>query len=239
MLANNKHFIALLVIVVLALTVAAGTPGRRFVTGSAGTGTPAPPAPAVALPSLEASGVPDSGVLAPPMPDPVPPAAAGGELVLPPEEPPPPPKVCSTDAVTALNDEVRASLTGLLGTLRVPGESLNELIKLAAGCSDADPTTVMLDVALDFSESIPDLGLPFIDIPDLPAIPPLPADLLRPALAPLEDTIKDGCSQVATVALVLVIAPPAFQIPLAQSDIIQFLAPVSAFCAIFDDTGPA
>ena len=109
-----------------------------------------------------------------------------------------------------LLDQVRGPLTDLLGQ-PVPGASLRKLAAISAGCSTADPTTAVLDLALELAAFVPPTGLDQIDLPDLPGIDiPVPPEVID-LLEPLAPAIREGCANLATVAVLFVVLPPAVQ----------------------------
>lgn len=239
-LKTNQHFAAVLALLLVVLAAFPGSPARSLVEDIVSSPTPvaAPTtAPAVGLPVITPSG----GLTFTPSPPPTGgPALAPPVLVdpleLPPDEPLPPPPVCSTDALADVLDQVRAPLSELLG-LPVPGASIRKLAAISVGCSEADPTSAVLDLALEVAAFVPPTGIPPIDLPDLPGIDIPAGPEVVDLLAPLAPGIREGCSQLATVALVFVVLPPAFSLPFSQSDLIQFLGPATSLCALFDEDG--
>ncbi len=237
---SNKHFASVLALLLVVLAAFPGSPARSLVEDIVSTGPPvaAPVAqPAADLPVVTPSGglsfTPSAAPIAGPPAAPSPPTLVD-PLELPPSEPLPPPPVCSTDALADVLDEVRGQLTTVLG-LPVPGAAIRKLAAISTGCSEADPTTALLDLALEVAAFVPPTGLPPIDLPDLPGIDIPAGPELIDLLAPLAPGIREGCAQLATVALVFVVLPPAFSLPFAQSDLIQFLGPATALCALFDE----
>lgn len=235
----NRHFVGGLAVLLVILVAFPGSPVRALVADVVGvvpTPTPAvasPPAPAsgslpplrTAEPSLPVGpGEPPAGGAGP---------APGGSVELPPAPPDEPPPMCDTDAVADALDQLRAPLSEAIG-LPVPGSSVRKLAAIASGCSEDDPTVAVLDLALELAAFVPPTGLAPIDLPDLPGVevplPPGTAELL----APLAPAIRDGCANLATIALVMVVLPPALSLPFSQSDLIQFLGPATSLCALFD-----
>ncbi|MDP1793191.1 MAG: hypothetical protein Q8K63_03550, partial [Acidimicrobiales bacterium] len=164
---------------------------------------------------------------------------AAGELfrvVKPPAPEPAPPKPpCSTDAAVELADQIRAQASEIVGT-PLPGETIDNVAEFVAGCSDQTEAELVLDVALELLAHVPDAGLPHVDLPNLPPLPqlPIPPEVID-ALGPASGVFKEGCSQLGTVALLLLILPPAANLPVSPGDLIQFLAPANGLCALFDD----
>jgi hypothetical protein len=243
-LKANKHFASLLGVLLLVLAAFPGSPARSLIQDIVSGGpapAPASAAPATDLPApLPALG-PGNLPFPPAAPvdaaaPPTPPALVD-PLELPPAEPLAPPPVCGTDAVADLLDQVRAPLSDLLGQ-SVPGASVRKLAAIATGCSEAAPTTAVLDLALEVAAFVPPTGLDLIDLPDLPGIDIPAGPELAAVLAPLAPAIREGCANLATIALVFVVLPPAFSLPFAQSDLIQFLGPATSLCALFDEGAP-
>lgn len=237
----NKHFASVLTLLLVVLVAFPGSPARSLVEDIVSGGpTPVPPTapPAAGLPVVAPSGgltfTPPAALTGPAAPTP---PALVDPLELPPNEPLPPPPVCSTDALADALDQVRGQLTAVLG-LPVPGESIRKLAAISTGCSEADPTSAVLDLALEIAAFVPPTGIPPIDLPDLPGIEIPAAPELVDLLAPLAPGIREGCAQLATVALVFVVLPPAFSLPFSQSDLIQFLGPTTSLCALFDEEAP-
>lgn len=241
-LGGNRHFAAFVAAIAIPLLFFPGSPAAIFLIGES---TPTPvlttnaPAPRPSTPDIVGPPVRTQTRAADPssssptsIPEPI--AEIFDDLVLPPAGPPVPDVPCDTDAVVETADTIRASLAGIAGS-PIPGESIEDLAELAAGCSDSSEAEVVLNLALEIATYVPDLGLPIIDLPDLPALPdlPIPAEAIA-ALGPVAEQIRTGCQQLGTVTLVLVIAPPAFHLPFTQSDLIQFLAPANAVCGYFD-----
>jgi hypothetical protein len=241
----NKHYASVLAVLLLVLAAFPGSPARSLIQDIV-SGEPAPTAPVAApaaglpapLPALGPGALP-SFTPATPGPDPARPSAPAlvDPLDLPPAEPLPPAPVCGTDAVADLLDEVRGPLSELLGQ-PVPGASVRKLAAIATGCGDADPTTAVLDLALEVAAFVPPTGLDLIDLPDLPGFDIPAGPELAGLLAPLAPAIREGCANLATIALVFVVLPPAFSLPFAQSDLIQFLGPATSLCALFDEEAP-
>lgn len=238
---SNKHFASVLAVLLVVLAAFPGSPARSLIEDIVSTSPPATTAP-VAPPAPTLPVVTPSGGLSftpsvtPPANPPAPPALVD-PLELPPSEPLPPPPVCSTDALADVLDEVRGQLTAALG-LPVPGAAIRKLAAISTGCSEANPTSAVLDLALEVAAFVPPTGIPPIDLPDLPGIDIPAGPELVDLLAPLAPGIREGCSQLATVALVFVVLPPAFSLPFSQSDLIQFLGPTTALCALFDEEAP-
>jgi hypothetical protein len=235
---TNRHFAAVLALLLVVLAAFPGSPARSLVediVSSSPTPIAAPTtAPAIDLPVITPSGGLSFTPSPPPAGSPAPaPPALVDPLELPPDEPLPPPPVCSTDALADVLDDLRAPLSELLG-LPVPGASIRKLAAISAGCSEADPTSAVLDLALEVAAFVPPTGVPPIDLPDLPGIDIPAGPEIVELLAPLAPGIREGCSQLATVALVFVVLPPAFSLPFSQSDLIQFLGPATSLCALFD-----
>lgn len=239
---SNKHFASVLAVLLVVLAAFPGSPARSLVEDIVSTGPPATVAP-VAQPAADLPVITPSGGLTftpppPPTGGPAPaPPALVDPLELPPSEPLPPPPVCSTDALADALDQVRGPLSELLG-LPVPGASIRKLAAISTGCSEADPTSAVLDLALEVAAFVPPTGIPPIDLPDLPGIEIPAGPELVDLLAPLAPGIREGCAQLATVALVFVVLPPAFSLPFSQSDLIQFLGPATSLCALFDEEAP-
>lgn len=240
-LSGNRHFAAFVAAIGIPLLFFPGSPAAIFLIGEA---SPTPvlttdsPVSQTSVPDIVGPPVrtdaPSAAPASTPTSIPAPIAELFEDLVLPPAAPPVPEVPCDTDMAVETADTVRASLAGIVGS-PIPGDSIEDLAELAAGCSDSTEAEVVLNLALEIATYVPDLGLPVIDIPDLPSLPdlPIPAEALA-ALGPVAEQIRSGCQQLGTVTLVLVIAPPAFHLPFTQSDLIQFLAPANALCGYFD-----
>ena len=239
----NKHFASVLAVLLLVLAAFPGSPARSLLddivssgpppTTTPETGSTPPVRPAVRPPAIipfERPPAPE-GIAAPTPP----PLVDPGEL--PAGAPLEPPPVCATDALADALDQLRGPLADVLGQ-PVPGRSVRKLAAISAGCSDDDPTIAVLDLALELAELVPPTGLDRIDLPDLPGLDlPVPPELVD-ALAPLAPAIREGCSNLATIALVFVVLPPAINLPFSQSDLIQFIGPATALCALFDEQLP-
>ena len=239
----NKHFASVLAVLLVVLAAFPGSPARSLLddivsTEPSPTATPVTTGVPAARPPLAGGNVtpfappraPD-GVAAPTPPPLVEPSK------LPPAAPLEPPPVCSTDALADALDQLRGPLADALGQ-PVPGRSVRKLAAISTGCSDDDPTTAVLDLALELAALVPPTGLDQIDLPDLPGFDlPVPPELVD-VLAPLAPGIREGCSNLATIALVFVVLPPALSLPFSQSDLIQFIGPATALCALFDERTP-
>lgn len=237
----NKHFATVLGALLVVLVAFPGSPARSLVEDIVSSGPPAVVAP-TAPPAADLPVITPAGGLtftppAPPASGPAPAAPLVDPLQLPPDEPLPPPPVCSTDALADALDQVRGPLSELLG-LPVPGASIRKLAAISVGCSEADPTSAVLDLALEVAAFVPPTGIPPIDLPDLPGIDLPVGPEVVDLLAPIAPGIREGCAQLATVALVFVVLPPAFSLPFSQSDLIQFLGPATSLCALFDEGSP-
>lgn len=247
-LAANKQFTTVLAVLLLVLAAFPGSPARSLLDDIVGGG-PAPvslsspvstEAPGTGLDLPAPDLVPTGAIDAVPPPadaaPPAPPALIDPSL-LPPADPLPPPPVCSTDAVADMLDQVRAPLGDLLGA-PAPGAAIRKLAAISAGCSEDDPTGPLLDLALELGPLVPDTGIDVIDLPDLPGIDlPVPPELVD-VLAPLAPGIREGCANLATVAVLFVVLPPAFNLPFSQSDLIQLVGPATSICALFDESAP-
>ncbi len=238
----NKHFASVLAVLLVVLAGFPGSPARSLIQDIVSGGPPSA-APVVAPAADLPVSSPSFGVGSPPSfapvtsaidPAPPQPPALVDPLELPPAEPIAPPPVCSTDAFADVLDQVRSPLTDLLGQ-PVPGASVRTLAAIATGCSDASPTTAVLDLALEVAAFVPPTGLDTIDLPDLPGFDVPAGPEVAEILAPLAPAIRDGCANLATIALVFVVLPPAFSLPFSQSDLIQFLGPATSLCALFDE----
>ncbi|MEX0875634.1 MAG: hypothetical protein WD646_14465 [Actinomycetota bacterium] len=235
-LIDNKQFVAIVLLGVLTVAFVRGEPAPSLLAGGeAGGGAPTVAAAATPTPEEIRDAVDD-------LIDAVSPPVVGGAddfgspPGLPPAPPEPPAPTCaSTDPIRDIYEQVQGPLSAALGA-PAPGKALLTLAEIAAGCSDADPTGAVLDLALEFAPLVPDLGIPPIDLPDVPGVPPLPVPPeVVDALGPLSGAIRDGCSNLALISLVLIVLPPAIQSPIGSSDLIQFLAPASALCGLFDE----
>lgn len=240
----NRHFAAVLVVLLAILVASPGSPARSLIDDIVSSGPPATTVPVAAGAPATTPSAPTFGPFAPPavsLTETTPPAPASPPLVdpatLPPAEPLAPPPVCATDAVADVLDQVRGSLSDVLG-LQVPGASLRKLAAISTGCSTADPTTAVLDLALELAAFVPPTGLDQIDLPDLPGIDVPVAPELFALLEPLAPAIREGCANLATVAVLFVVLPPAFNLPFSQSDLVQFLGPATTVCALFDEKAP-
>lgn len=245
LVAANKQFIIPVAVLLLAVVFFPGGGGRgdRIVSAAPDA---APTQPTVAQPPAETP-IDLPAVLEvieafSPGPAPAPPAPDDDDFTpgfLPPATPIPPAPSCSTDAVADIVDSVRDPLSTALGQ-PVPGEALRDLAAIAAGCSGADPAGPTLDLALEIVSLSPDLGLPTVPVPQLPGLPvlPVPQEVVD-ALGPVADPIRTGCSNLATIALILVVLPPAAHLPFKSADLIQFLAPASSLCSLFDQAPPS
>jgi hypothetical protein len=239
----NKHFAAVLAVLLAVLVASPGSPARSLIDDIVSSGPPATTAPVAAGIPPVAPSAPTFGPFAPSASPPTtaPAAPLTPPLVdpaeLPPATPLDPPPVCATDALADALDQVRGPLSDLLGQ-PVPGASLRKLAAVSTGCSDADPTTAVLDLALELAAFVPPTGLDQIDLPDLPGIDIPAGPELVELLAPLAPGIREGCSNLATVAVLFVVLPPALDLPFSQSDLVQFLGPATAVCALFDEQAP-
>lgn len=244
-LTANKQFVIAVAVVLLAVFVFPGGGNddndNAFRTGpkpagSSTTVVTAPETTEVAVPLADAlREVFEAFVPTPPSPpsndDYTPPS-------VPPPAPLPPQPVCSTDAAADIVDSVRGPLAGIIGQ-PIPGKALRDLAAIAAGCSTQDPTIPTLDLAIELVSLAPDLGLPTVPVPQLPGLPAIPVpDEVIDALGPVADPIKAGCENLALIALLLVVLPPAAHLPFKSADLIQFLAPASTLCALFDEPAP-
>lgn len=240
-LEGHRRFAALTATIIVALVAFAGTPAAIIQIGEATTGS---------VPKSASSTTDDAStgsfldrlatpLSRPPSADQEQIANAAGELLRavkpPPPEPAAPEPPCSTDVAVALAAQIRARLADVAGT-PLPGDTIEEVADFAAGCSDKTEAEVVLDVALELLAYVPDAGLPHVDLPNLPPLPqlPIPPEVID-ALGPASGVFKEGCGQLGTVALLLLILPPAANLPVSQGDLIQFLAPANALCALFDD----
>jgi len=235
-LMANKQFAAAVGVVLVAVGAFPGSPGRslldRIVTS--------PPTSVVAAPAAPAPTVPFSPPLSrtPDLAGPTTAAAPttpGPPLEPPPAGPPEAPAACAADVLADAIESVRGPLGEATGK-PIPGESVEKLAAIAAGCSDADPTVPVLDLALELAALAPDPGLDPVDLPDLPAIGdlPIPKPVIG-ALKPVAEPIRTGCQNLAVIAVVFIVLPPAFYLPFSSSDLIQFLGPATALCALFDE----
>jgi len=245
-LRANRHFVAIVGAVAFVALLTPGTPGRSLLDGvlggepahaveaaSSASDAAAPPAAASSSIASVLGTLVDRGAIA---------DGAGLALPigdvdgLPPAAPEAPLPACSTDAAADAYDQVATTLGGALGE-QLPSRSIRKLAAIGAGCSDDDPTGAVLDIALDVAALVPDTGLPQQDLPRLPSLPPLPSlpDQVRDALAPIAGPVRDGCANLATIALVLAVLPAAASLPVSGSDLAQLIAPASAVCGLFDE----
>lgn len=240
-LALNRQFAAVLAVLLLALLVFPGSPGRSLLDDMAAASGPMPqatPSTTVSretLTSVVAGIVDDLPQTPPPSTATTDAGPAGPPATLPsaPEEPPPP--ACATDAATDVYDQVQGPAQDALGQ-PLPGRSVHDLAAIAAGCSDADPTGAVLNLVLDLAALVPDSGIAPVPLPGLPnvPVPPVPDEVVD-ALRPLAGPIRDGCANLAVVALLLAILPAAAHLPVRGSDLAQLIGPASSVCAVFDE----
>lgn len=240
-LVLNRQFAAFLAVLLLALVAFPGSPGRSLLDDMAAASGPLPQADPPTTVSRETltsvvTGIVDSFDQTPPPSTTTTvggPAGPPATLPRPPEEPPPP--ACATDAATSVYDQVQGPAQDALGQ-PLPSRSVHDLAAIAAGCSDADPTGAVLNLALDLAALVPDSGIAPIPLPGLPnvPVPPVPQEVVE-ALSPLAGPIKEGCANLAVVALLLAILPAAAHLPVRGSDLAQLIGPASSVCAVFDE----
>jgi len=240
----NRQFSAALAVLLVALLAFPGSPGRSVFDEVASAATPfTPPTATTITISREALTDIVTSIAQPPPSPPVTssaeaPLALPGPSATPPAAPEePPPAACTTDAVVDVYDQVQGPVAGALGQ-PLPGRSVRQLAAIAAGCSDDDPTGAVLNLLLDLVVLVPDTGIDPVPLPRLPTVPlpDVPPEVIE-ALAPIAGPIRDGCANLAVVALLLAILPPAANLPVRGSDLAQLIAPASSVCAVFDE-GP-
>ena len=144
-----------------------------------------------------------------------------------------PPAECPSDAAADAANQARAALGDALGQ-PVPGSTLGDLAEAAAGCSDADPTSALVILAVELASMVPDTGIAPIDLPipgvPLPAIPQQVAD----ALAPLAPAVQEACSVIGLAGVLFAVVPSTANVPIAGSDLATVIGPASQLCGYFE-----
>jgi hypothetical protein len=144
-----------------------------------------------------------------------------------------PPADCPSDAAADAANQARAALSDALGQ-PVPGSTLGDLAEAAAGCSDADPTSALVILAVELASMVPDTGIAPIDLPipgvPLPALPQEVAD----ALAPLAPAVQEACSVVGLAGVLFAVIPSTANVPIAGSDLATVIGPASQLCGYFE-----
>jgi hypothetical protein len=144
-----------------------------------------------------------------------------------------PPAECPSDAAADAANEARAALSDALGQ-PVPGSTLGDLAEAAAGCSDADPTSALVILAVEIASMVPDTGIAPIDLPlpgvPLPQIPPQVSE----ALAPLAPAVLEACSVVGLAGVLFAVIPSTANVPIAGSDLASVIGPASQLCGAFE-----
>ena len=163
-------------------------------------------------------------------------SGTGSTLVPPtPSTPTPttPPADCPSDAAADAANQARAALSDALGQ-PVPGSTLGDLAEAAAGCSDADPTSALVILAVELASMVPDTGIAPIDLPipgvPLPALPQQVVD----ALAPLAPAVQEACSVVGLAGVLFAVIPSTANVPIAGSDLATVIGPASQLCGYFE-----
>jgi hypothetical protein len=249
-MSSNRQFVAIVLLLGLAVAFAPGSPGPSLVPGAGPSRVTSPGAepPSTPAATQEAPQPPPltqaEAAPTPPLPVPVPPGA------IPSAPDRPLPEECATDSVADLLDETRQTAAELLAVSDLPGEPLRTNMDVAAGCSEnpeADLTGALVTLALevatltdefDFLDldmdpiPLPDLRPLFIETFDL--ITPDVRQLLGQLLEPVAEPVRDACGNVAIIALLVAVFPEISPIPIEADGLQQFLIPVSFVCGLFD-----
>jgi len=112
--------------------------------------------------------------------------------------------------VSGVRDTVQA-LDGLLGGV-VPDATIVSALAIVTGCSQTDPAILIVASLIELGQSLPDLGLGFIELPVLPflELPAVVIDLMQPLRAVLDPV----CNTAATLAVITSQVGPYYQPPI-------------------------
>ena len=203
--------IVLVVVLLLVSSLTRWTPIEELAARSSNRPSPAAPpvppgdGPTLTVPTIALSPLPPLAPL--PVPSPLaPPRGTSHEPDAAAEEPP-----CGNAAVVASARDLIGQLDALVGGV-APSGTLVSVIVLATGCSQADPTVLLLAALIEVGDELPSLGLETLELPVLPFVElPVPVvDVLQPFRAALDGI----CGTVSVLGIITSQVGPHYPAPL-------------------------